>query len=205
MSKTEIDPKVQGVISKLKFLSKIDKKEKLDVESLSLVADSFYNNLYRTVKSLAASQGFIWKTSESRNTSLSFIKTTAAEALELAKDLYNVSPDNTFQLSLGQMIVSTLEELKPGIDSLKKTYASDRMFASEIETFEDVLKAQILELKRMAPTSSASLSSSGTTKPLVATDATRSSGSRSDAHPDRNSSFDEDDGFTGDDDVRGED
>ena len=49
------DPRVQDVLSKLRFLSKIDTHEKLDLSSLSLVADTWYNNFYRFVKSFAAS------------------------------------------------------------------------------------------------------------------------------------------------------
>jgi hypothetical protein len=146
----DLDPKVRDIVSKLKFLSKIDKHEKLDVASLSLVADTWYNNLFRLAKTVAASQGFIWKTVESRKTALEFIETTTNEALGLAKELFSqtTTTTNTFHRSLGQMIVATLEELD--IESLKATYASDRMFISKVETFQDVLKNQLLELKRVS-------------------------------------------------------
>lgn len=151
----KLDSKVQDVISKLRFLSKIDKHEKLDVASLSLVADTWYNNLYRLVKYVAAIRGIYWKSEESRKISLEFIKTTTSEALNLAKELFSQSPqlDNGVNLntSLGHMIITTLEELGPGIQGLKKTYANDGMFISQVETFEDVLKAQIQDLQRFAP------------------------------------------------------
>lgn len=158
MSEVKVeDPKIQDVLSKLKFLSKIDKHEKLDVASLSLVADTWYINLYRRIKEFCADRNIYWKTSESRKVSLEFIKTTANEALKLAGDLLSrENRSGTLNISLGQMIITTLNGLDPGIQGLKKTYAEDRMFISQVETFEQLLRVKILELGRMIPISSSS-------------------------------------------------
>ena len=144
------DPKVQSVLSKLRFLSKIDKHEKLDVSSLSLVADTWWTSFYRTIKTVAASQGIYWMNNESRKISLTFIETTTEEALELAKEL--LSREQTLSKSLnhnlGLMIIAALDELDLGIENLKKTYDSDKMFVSQIEAFQKILKVQISDLKR---------------------------------------------------------
>src|SRR5437868_2826049 len=151
-SKIECDPKVQDVLSRLRFLSKIDNHEKLDVASLSLVADTWYNNFYRLIKSMAASKGICWCNMESRKISLAFIKSTTDEALKLAKNLLHAgNRSSEFNTSLGKMIITTLNELTPGIKGLKKTYASDRMFIAEIKTFQDILQAQIADLQRQLP------------------------------------------------------
>jgi len=151
---SDYDLRVQDILSKLRFLSKIERHEKLDVSSLSLITDTWYNNLYRFAKwaaaTVAESQGFSWCNIESRKASLEFIYQTTEEALNLARELFTKDASATLNYSLGSMIIATLRELDTGIQGLKKTYESDRMFISRIEAFQEILNAQINEVSALA-------------------------------------------------------
>lgn len=164
--KSAYDSRVQDVLGKLQFLSKIDKHEKLDVASLSLVADTWWTSFYRTIRKVAASQGIWWKSEESRKVSMEFIKTTTEEALKLVKDLFTRNTSGVqLNSSLGQMIICSLNDMNPGIEGLKKTYAGDKMFVSQIEAFQQVLKLQIQDLCRLWPALKAENFSKPSTSP----------------------------------------
>lgn len=121
----------QEIISKLIFISKIKENEVVDVSHLSVQDVGWITSLYRT---------FIAR-GESRETTLEFITGITHEAIEQA-NLY-IHGDEHFIRQVGDMILGALEEAKNGINNLKKTYQSDRLFVSKIETLLKTLDIKI--------------------------------------------------------------
>jgi hypothetical protein len=117
---------VKDIISKLKFISKIQIGEKVDVPSLTLSPDGFRTRMYRTWRSTIAG-------GESRDETLQFFCHTIGEAFDLASRYLN-SNDKFFQ-DIGRILVQSIRESKTGIINHSETYKSDKMHLAEVETF----------------------------------------------------------------------
>lgn len=126
---------VQDIVSKLRFISKIREGEKLDVSSLTL-GEGLRTSLYRTVIAR----------SESRDTTLEFIREVVHEAFNLASKY--LRKEETFFKDIGQMVITSLHECKSGLLNLIKTYAEDRMFISKLETLMKTLETKTMDLQR---------------------------------------------------------
>lgn len=127
---------VQDIVSKLKFLSKIKKGEKLDVNSLLLYPDNFQTTVYRTLMTKG----------ESRTATLKFMITLFNDAFDLASKY--LRKDDVFLKEIGNMIVSSLQESKSGIEGFIGTYSDDRMFVAQLETLNKTLDAKLVDLNR---------------------------------------------------------
>jgi hypothetical protein len=128
---------VQDTVSKLKFLAKIKSGEKVDIQSLKMViADDWGSRLYRTV----IARG------ESRDATLEFARGVIGEAFDLAQRY--LAREQAFFRQIGNMIVQSLQESKSGLTNLAKTYQSDQMYASRIETLIATLDTKTEDLAR---------------------------------------------------------
>ncbi|HMP28195.1 MAG TPA: hypothetical protein PKD85_01260 [Saprospiraceae bacterium] len=142
------------LISKFKFISKMQTGEKMNVDSLSLVSDNWFTSLFRTInKTLNQSE-------ESKDKTLSFIEDLYEEADICVKSLSQ--EEDSFYTEMGLMIIDAMKEAKnggsltnapskrkSGVDSLLHTYAKDKMFVSKVETFLKVTDAKIRHLEAM--------------------------------------------------------
>lgn len=139
------DREVQDVISKLRFIAKIKEGEKIDVKTMTLqdtrVPWGWKVKFRRT----------FWVRGESRNTTYEFIMKTLTDAIEYAtKYLRCTEP---LYIDYGRMILTTLSECKIGLDNLVRTYSSDKMYISRIETLKKTLDTKLEDLKRLGPPS----------------------------------------------------
>lgn len=130
---------VQQLLSKLRFLSKIKKNEKLQVDGLSVVKDTWITSVLRT----------FFYTAECREKALAFIKDTCNGALITIEVFF--TSNNPFHREIGNMIVSTLNEAQAGIITYVETYKDDRMFISDVESFLNILRARINNLEKIYP------------------------------------------------------
>ncbi len=158
--------KVQDVISKLKFLSKIKKGELLQVNGLSVVGNNWYERFIRHYNSSTSLDGEIKKI-ESREISLNFIKEVCEDALKLVKHVSDISiiekesrekesrnenikassPSSTFKPEyyedLRVMLIKSLKECQPGIQNLMASYEDDKVYTAKVETFISLLNVRI--------------------------------------------------------------
>jgi hypothetical protein len=130
---------VQQLLSKLCFFSKIKKNEKLHLENLSLVEDTWYNSLLRT----------FFYTDECKTKALAFIKETCDEALNMIEVFF--ASGEPFNREIGTMIVLTLNESQKGIIMYVETYKKDRLFVSDVESYLTILRARINNLEKLYP------------------------------------------------------
>lgn len=130
---------VQQLLSKLCFFSKIKKNEKLHLENQSLVEDTWYNSILRT----------LFYTEESRTKALTFIKETCDESLSMIEVFF--ASGDPFNREIGNMIVSALNEGQKGIIMYVETYKKDRLFVSDVESYLTLLRARINNLEKLYP------------------------------------------------------
>lgn len=125
---------VQDIVSKLKFISKFEQTQWMDVTKLQLYEKNWYNRVYRTIFTRA----------ECRDATLEFVRVVFAEAFDLAaKHNSSVAP---FRRSIAKMIVEALKEAKNGVENLKIAYEDDKMFVSRLDTLTTILDHKIKEL-----------------------------------------------------------
>ncbi len=127
---------VYDVIAKLKFISKLKPNEKINTQSLTVIASDYITSrLYRTFMERA----------ESRTSVHEFIRNLVDTALTLAQIHLTKEADEQFQL--GKLLITSVEEIAPGLKSLKITYEDDRMLVSRLETIVEQYQKKIIHLK----------------------------------------------------------
>jgi len=124
----------EEIISKLKFLSKVQKCEKINVNGLFVQLDGLKTTVSRT----------IWNP-DSRQNTLTFIESTINKSCTLI-DLY-LRSEKSSEVQMGKNILKDLNDSKVGIANLKHTYSDDVMFCSKIDTFLQIIDAKIVELQ----------------------------------------------------------
>lgn len=133
------DRSVQDIVSKLKFISKIKPEEKMDVATLALNENTIITSIHRTLLSRG----------ESRATTLEFIRATIGEAFDISSRY--MKRDEYFFRGIGKMVLESLKEINIGLENLKETYKTDRMFISRIETLQRTLDAKLNDSEHPGP------------------------------------------------------
>ena len=121
------------LLSKLKFIARIQPSEKLALRELEVHTDNVINNVWR----------WIFK-ENSRNKTLSFLNETIAKAFEVVRN-YSKSTRVSDRIVVGNLI-EDLRGSRQGLLNLKETYVSDRKFTCDIDVLLELIEANLLEL-----------------------------------------------------------
>jgi hypothetical protein len=129
---------VNDIISKLIFISKVKKGEKLNTKEL-FVRDNndILQRMVRTVRS-----NVFWDDGENKESTITFLSTVTNEALNLIS-IYRKDPNNEFNNNIADLLSQNVENCLQGLESLIYTYREDRIFSSQIETMIDTLKLRV--------------------------------------------------------------
>jgi len=125
---------VQDTLSRLKFIAKVKEGEKLDIESQTVQDNSYIVNVIRT-----------FFRNESRNRTITFIRTTYGEAFELIEGY--LKNESLFAKNLTELILKSINDSQVGLENLAKTYEDDRMFVAKIETIIDTINAKLIDFE----------------------------------------------------------
>ena len=128
----------QDIISKLKFLSKIGKGHKVNVNLLSLQDDGMVTSLSRS----------LWNT-DNRQNAITFIQNTINSGFNLIFR-YAKSERESEKIIAKEMIIDLINS-KAGIHNLKTAYTVDTMFCCSIDTFIQNIDAKLKEYKLSQP------------------------------------------------------
>ena len=128
---------VQEIESKLKFISKINEGELVDVRTLTIMENGPVTSFYRT---------FLTR-SESRNITLDFFKRVIGDAFDIIV-MYLKEKDG-FSHHIGDIMLESLKDSKEGILNHKNTYRKDRMYTSEIEALILTLDTKLDEFNKI--------------------------------------------------------
>lgn len=139
------DQRVQTVIGKLKFISKIKAGEKINVRELFVRNnDSVLQRFLRSLKNYSTIISGS-EVVESKEATLEFISNTVNDAINLIS-IYRKEKED-FHQKIADLIVNNLEISKDGIKNSIKTYREDRKFISHAEAVMQTLETRIKSLR----------------------------------------------------------
>ena len=114
-----MDSITSDILSRLKFISKIQPSEKINVKYLHVQTDSWTTRILRTLFS-----------QDNRNNALNFFKTT----IDKSFDIIYANKDKTERVAMIKNILTDIRKSTIGISNFKETYKADLMFCCEIDT-----------------------------------------------------------------------
>ncbi len=129
-----VDKTDDDILSKLKFIGKIKKEEKICVKNMSIQQNNIFTRLSRS---------FI--VVDSRENTLNFLSHTIKRSFELLS--LHMTGKTLFDKSMTEHIMIDLENSKQGLSNLKSTYIHDLMFCCKIDTLIQEIDARLEELK----------------------------------------------------------
>ena len=120
----------QEIISKLKFIGKIKKGEKINTRHMYVQPDGLGTSIIRT---------FIYQ--DNRGNVLNFCQETISRAFELLVT-YERSENNTEHVLFSHLLVD-LQQATTGIMNLKFTYIADTKFCCDMDTLLQIITAKL--------------------------------------------------------------
>jgi hypothetical protein len=124
----------KDIISRLKFISRINKGEKINVRYMYVQPDDILTKISRT----------FYRTDNRRNT-LMFIRETIDRSFEIINS-YNKSEKESDKIFCEYMIID-IKDSKKGINNFKDTYITDTYFCCQIDTIIQDIDTRLLEIK----------------------------------------------------------
>lgn len=108
------------VMSRLKFIGKVQKYEKINVKFMYVQPDGIGTTISRTISQ------------DSRKNTLNFLQTVIYRSFEII-DKYSNSNLPT-EISIKEHVLGDLKQAKIGLINLKGTYSSDIYFCCQVDT-----------------------------------------------------------------------
>jgi len=125
-------------ITRLKFLSKIRKGEKINVMANTLQPDSMLTSLSRALLN-----------TDNRQNTLTYIQNSINSGFQLFTTY--IRSEKTSEKKMATQIIHDIIDAKQGIKNLKNTYQDDIMFCCSIDTYLQTIDAKIDEYKEGHP------------------------------------------------------
>lgn len=125
----------EEVISRLKFISHIQKDEKINVRQVNRQPNNFLTKIYRTI---------IYP--DNRTNALKFIRDVLYRTFEIIETLIIKNDIVTCKV-----IFSDLLKSKIGMNNLKYTYSEDTKFCCDMDVLVEFLCSKILFFKEKHP------------------------------------------------------
>jgi hypothetical protein len=122
----------QEVISRLKFIGKLQKGEKINTRNMSVQSNGMITRFLRTV----------WQ-QDNRINCISFIQETMRRSFDLF-DKYDTSSKEA-HVALKENMIADLRESMNGLVNLKTTYTSDVKFCCDIDTLLQLILVKLSE------------------------------------------------------------
>jgi hypothetical protein len=133
-----MDENQQTTITRLKFLGRVNKGEKINVKEMTLQSEGYVTALSRSV----------WFV-DNRNNSVSFIQNTVQAAFTLVGLLSKSG--SVSDLELAKAVVRDIGSAKVGINNLKTTYSEDTFFCCSVDTYVQTIDAKLLDIRGKQP------------------------------------------------------
>lgn len=124
----------EDIIPKIKFISKIQKGEKINVKHMNIQQDSLYTKLTRS---------FVYN--DTRSNAFTFINHTIKKAFETLNH-YLSNYDKIYDKTICQNLINDLKNCKNGMINIKDTYIEDLMFCCKIDTLIEETDARLNDI-----------------------------------------------------------
>jgi hypothetical protein len=122
------------VISKLKFIGKLQKGEKINAKLLYVQQEGIVTQLARTLLQ------------DNRTKTLSFVQDTINKSFELIT--YYDRSNRVSERIMCNNLIDDLKKSKSGIVNLKDTYVDDIKFCCDLETLLQMIDAKLIEYNK---------------------------------------------------------
>lgn len=119
--------KDKEIISKLKFIGRIKKGEKIDTHHMTVQRCGIITSIIRTA----------WY-QDNRNNTLNFIQTIIESSFDVLQKFTNQSDERMINY-----MITDLKGSKNGIDALKETYVSDLKFCCDLDTIVQLIDTRL--------------------------------------------------------------
>ena len=121
------------IIPKLKFISRLNKGDKINVKNMYIQPNNFLNWINRSLFHI-----------DDRSNTLIFVNSTVKRGFELL--LQHIDSTNPFDTILCQNLYNDLRNTKNGFLNLRETYIDDVMFTCRIDALVEETDAKLTEL-----------------------------------------------------------
>lgn len=129
-----MDDSRQEIITKLKFLSRVSKGQKINVKDMTLQDESWLTSASRSVWNI-----------DNRNNTMTFIQNTITSAFNMIVLL--LRSEGVGDRQICKTIVTDIIGAKKGIYNLKSTYTEDTFFCCGVDTYIQMIEAHMADLK----------------------------------------------------------
>ncbi len=134
-----MDTTENEVISRLKFIGKIQQGDKINVKYMYIQPDTFFTKLSRTILN-----------QDSRSNTLNFLRTTITTSFNLINKYNDLEKNDEYdKIILNQKCDNITEDLKKsmsGLICIKDTYLHDVKFICDIDTLLQDINLKISEI-----------------------------------------------------------
>jgi len=121
------------IIPKLKFISRLNKGDKINVKNLYIQSNNFFNKISRSFFHI-----------DDRTNTLIFVNNTVKKGFDLF--LQHIESSNPFDSILCQNILYDLKNSINGLLNLKETYGDDIMFVCKIDSLIEEIQARLIDI-----------------------------------------------------------
>lgn len=125
----------KDVLSKIKFIGRIEIGDKIDIKNMFLQKDGFITQCYRTFNQ------------ETRTKTLIFINDIYSKAFEIIKNYEKSSLSSDTIMCIN--ILNDIKDSKQGLLNLKETY-NDTKFKCDIEVIIQLIDAKLIEMQELS-------------------------------------------------------
>ena len=122
------------VMSRLKFIGKVQKGEKINVKYMFVQPEGIATRISRTLIN-----------QDNRNNTLNFVRSTITRTFEIITSYSSSNKESHRHISLH--IIKDLQQCKTGLLNLKDTYLSDIKFTCDIDTLLQEIDAKLCEIE----------------------------------------------------------
>lgn len=122
------------VISRLKFIGKVQKGEKINVKYMFVQPKGLATKISRTLIS-----------QDNRSNTLNFIRETISRTFEILS-MYLISQKES-QKNICIHVINDLKQSKNGLINIKDTYLDDIKFTCDIDTLLQEIDSKLLEIQ----------------------------------------------------------
>ena len=129
-----MDDSRQEIITRLKFLSRVSRGQKINVKDMTLQDESWITSASRSVWNI-----------DNRNNTMTFIQNTITSAFNMIVLLLKSESVGDHQIC--KTIVADINGAKRGIQNLKSTYDNDTYFCCGVDTYIQMIDAHMADLK----------------------------------------------------------
>lgn len=125
----------EDIIPKLKFISKLNKGDKINVKNMYIQHNNFINKVSRSFFHI-----------DDRTNTLYFVTNTVKKGFELFHQ--HVDSDSNFDVIFCTNIYSDLKNTITGLLNLKETYIEDLMFTCKIDALIEEIDARLHDIEK---------------------------------------------------------